>query len=240
MENELKSIQLNLDYYDQDGKHSLKPMSVKVNKIKDISNVGYQRRDTKYAMTFSLVIPAHIHAYLLGKVVPVFGMNDRNTTKEYKDDFSKTLNSDAIEKLCDMYLRVMADYVWLKDIENANLEKVIFYKLQNNASELNSSWNGLRLGLQSNLKYSFFIGYVATIKEKTVRYNEAKMVIHSSYDSEMYAYKYVKWAEARELFFESLQKSFETIINNLNAFEKNINEESVDLMLSDNNILRLT
>lgn len=240
MKADLKSIRLNLDYYDLDGNHSLKETTVKVNKPKDISYVGYQVQKRKYAMSFSLAIPNHIHSYLLNKTVPIFEMGERNNSREYAPDFAKTLNSDSIEKLCDLYLRVVGDYVWLKNIEKAKLDKVIFYKFDNKASDLNSSWNGLNLGLKSRLNYSFFVGYIASSDKKTLRYNNAKSLINSTYDREIYDYKYAKWTEDREVFFENLQKSFESTIEKINGFESSINEESLDFIIKSNTILKLT
>ena len=240
MECGLKSIRLNLDYYDEDGNHSYRDMSVKVNKPKDLSYVGYQVQRRKYGMTFSLVLPSHIHSYLLNKVVPINEMSNRNASREYASDFPKTLNSDNLEKLCDLYLRVVGDYSWLKSIDKAELEKVIFYKFNNKASEFDSSWNGLNLGFKSELNYSFFIGYVAMNSKKILRFNKAKSLINSTYDSDMYKYEYVKWTEGRELFFENLQISFENIVKKINAFKENINEESVDSIIKNNTILKLT
>jgi len=238
MENDLKSIRLTLDYYDENGNHSFKDMSVKVNKPKDVSYHGYQNKRMKYAMTFSLVIPSHIHAYLLNKTVPVSEMSDRNGSREYASDFSKTLNSDSIEKLCDLYLRVVGDYVWLKGIDKAELQKVIFYKFNNSFSDFNSSWNGINLGFKSGLNYSYFIGYITTNTKTVLRYNKAKTLINTSYDRELYDYNYVNWTEDRQAFFENLQTSFENIISKVNAFNKNIDEESVDLAIKNNTMLK--
>lgn len=51
MEENLKSIKLLLDYYDEDGNHSLKEMSVKLNKPKDLTKGSYLVKAKNYSMT---------------------------------------------------------------------------------------------------------------------------------------------------------------------------------------------
>jgi hypothetical protein len=55
----------------------------------------------------------------------------------------------------------------------------------------------------------------------------------------LYDYNYVNWTEERQAFFENLQTSFENIINKVNAFNKNIDEKSVDLAIKNNTMLKL-
>jgi len=241
MEENLKTIKLKLDYFDEDGNHSLKDLNVKVNKIKDLSfSVGFGRVDRKYGLTFSLTIPAHIHAFLLEKTVPVHEMSDRNGVREYRSDFPKTLNSNSIEKLCDLYLGVVRDYRWLKSIDSLELEKVIFYDFKNESSDLRSDWNGLNLGKKSKLNYSYFIGYVTTKSKNEIRYNENKAIINDSYDREAYRYSFVKWTQERQDFFDSLNASFGKIIEQVNTFSETINEGSVDSIMNGSSLLELT
>jgi len=235
MEEEFKSIKVGLDYYDENCVHSSKAMTIKVNRLKDTSENGIGWRKPSYEMTFSLTIPNHIHEYLKGKSVPSRGMTSRNHIKSY-DDFPKTINSDTVKGVCDRYWEITQDYLWLKNVDKADLKKVIFYSFDNETKDYRSSWNGLTFGTQNVLNYKYCIGYVSTNNNSGIlRYNHNKEYINESQDRGFYLNEYVDWSEERELFFNNIQNSFETIINKINSFKDSIKEEFIDQYIKSNN-----
>lgn len=229
----LDTIKILLDYYDEDGNHSLKEMSVKINKIIDCSDTGLANTviKRKYSMSFSLVIPNHIHEYLLNKSVPDRSfLGNKNSTITYSD-FSKTIKRDTIEGLCDRYWRITQDYKWLKDIEKRNLTKVIFFDFANKSEAFNSYWDGKDYGHQSEISYRHAIGYISDANN-SLRFNENKLFVDSNRDAVFYKLKYVLWTQEREDFFNNIQSSFEIIISKINDFESSISETSIDAILS--------
>jgi hypothetical protein len=235
MEEEFKSIKVGLDYYDENCVHSSKAMTIKVNRLKDTSENGIGWRKPSYEMTFSLTIPNHIHEYLKGKSVPSRGMTSRNTIKSY-ENLSKTINSDTIKAVCERYWEITQDYLWLKNVDKADLKKVIFYKFGNETKEYRSSWNGLEYGTQNTLDYKFCIGYISSSERNGVlRYNHNKEYVGESHDKGFYLNEYVDWTEERESFFNGIQSSFESIISKINSFKDSIKEEFIDHYIKSNN-----
>jgi hypothetical protein len=240
MEDNLKSIKLLLDYYDEEAKHSHKELTIKVNKPKDISEKGFQWSRRKYAMTFSFIIPEHIHSYLIGKSVPASkGIgSDRNQTKSYAEDFPKTINRDTVEQICEAYYNLTQHYIWLKGIDKAELKKVIFFSFENDIRDYKSDWNGLNFGKSNQIKFKYAIGYVSQIsKNEVIRYNHNKECIDQSNNRGFYNHKFVEWSEEREIFFHQTQLSFENIINRLNKFESELSEESIDKTINGGTLL---
>jgi len=235
MEEELKSIKVELDYYDENCVRSSKIMTIKVNRLKDASENGIGWRKPSYEMTFSLTIPNHIHEYLKDKSVPSRGMSTRNHIKSYVD-FSKTINSDTVKAVCDRYWEITQDYLWLKNIHKADLKKVIFYNFGNETKDYRSSWNGLEYGTQNTLDYKFCVGYISSSERNSVlRYNHNKEFVSESHDRGFYHNEYVDWSEEREAFFNGIQSSFEIIINKINSFKDSIKEEFIDQYIKSNN-----
>lgn len=238
MEENLKSIKLLLDYYDEDGNHSLKEMSVKLNKPKDLTKGSYLVKAKNYSMSFSLVIPNHIHSYLIGKSTPNFYSNSmRNDFKTYEEDFSKTINSETIEGICRLYLSVVSSYIWLKELEKSNLEKVIFYKFKNESGVNDSRWNGDNIGVKSKLSFYYSVGYISKSKHGILRYNVNKKLINEAHEREFYQNNHVSWSEERQLFFDNMQKSFESIIDKIDKFQDGLSEDTINEMISTTNIL---
>lgn len=235
MEEELKSIKVELDYYDENCVRSSKMMTIKVNRLKDVSEKGFGWTKPTYEMTFSLTIPNHIHEYLKGKSVPSRGMTTRNQTKTYTD-FPKTINSDTIKFVCERYWEITQDYLWLKNIDKLDLKKVIFYHFDNETKEYRSAWNSLEFGTQNTLNYRFCIGYISTNEKNDVlRYNHNKEYVAEHQNVSFYRNEYIDWTEKRELFFNNIQNSFESIINKINTFNDSIKEETIDQYINSNN-----
>ncbi len=231
---DLKSIKLELDYFDEDGVRSMKQMSIKVNKPKvtDKPSLAWESSHAAYDLTFSLVIPDHVHAFLLGKSVPASDLG-RNVTRDYEPKFSKTINADSIKTICERYWIIMSDYKFLKDIDKAELTKVIFYDFNNASRQYVSEWNSTLLGKTNNLNFLYAIGYTSNVRGKLLRYNEQKMVIAETYNRNFYAHSVVKWTEDRQLFFEDMQLSFEKWVNGINAFKEGLKEETIDFAIKN-------
>ncbi len=226
-EEEFKSFKLQMDYYDEDVKHSLREMTIKVNKPKSEFKHGFSWKRQRYSMTFSMVIPEHIHAFIIGKTVPVSGMGHRNDSVAYDTKFSKTINAETIASICDQYDTILEGYKWLKDREKAALKKVIFYCFKNSTEEYRSTWNGITFGKTNDMSFQYAIGYVSTANNTEYRYNINKELIHNNHDRVFYMNKYVTWSEEREEFYNNLQTSFEMMIKKINDFEEGLTEETI-------------
>lgn len=233
MEEDLKTLKVDLDYYDQDGKHSLKTMSIKVNKLKDMSEKGFGWTKKSYEMTFSLTIPDHIHKELLGKTIPERKMSHKNGLRSYVD-FSKTINSETVKGVCDRYWEIIQDYLWLKNIEKSELKKVIFFNFENSFGDYKSDWDGSLIGRKNKINYSYSVGFIS---DKNVRYNVNKLLIDQHHTREFYNWQHIEWTEEREMFFNNIQKSFENIIDKINSFNNSINEETINILIKNSSNL---
>ncbi len=94
----LKSIRLTLDYCDENGVESKKDFTVKVNTptLRDKSESIMYKKPTVYTLSFSLTLPDHIHSHLLGKTVAAGGLSRKAETKDYPNDFIKTVKANSI------------------------------------------------------------------------------------------------------------------------------------------------
>ncbi len=233
---DFKSIRIELDFADENGERSKKMQTIKVNTpvLKDKSSFSIYHIKSIYTLSFSIQIPDFIHSYLIGKSVP---SPRSEQTKDYKDDFPKSIKGMSIERLTEMWCELIADYVWLKKMEKAELKKVIFYHFDNEYGNDKSYWNGIELGEQAKLEYKYCVGYISETDGRHIRYNQQKLSISSSQDKPFYNIKYVEWTEARELFFVSIQKSFENISEKIKRFEENITEETINDLISNSPLL---
>ena len=236
---ELKSIRIELDFADEDGNRTRKMQTVKVNtpSLRDKSKpLFYNHVNSVYTLSFTIQIPDFIHSYLIGKSAPS-SRSDR--TRDYKEDFAKSINRHSIEQLTEMWCELIGDYVWLKKLERADLKKVIFYEFDNKHGEYVSFWNGVNFGELSKLGYKYSIGYISETENRHIRYNSKKLSISSSNDKEFYNLKYVEWTQERETFFVGIQKSFESISEKITKFESGLTEETINELIAKNP-LRLT
>jgi hypothetical protein len=239
MEEELKSIKVELNYYDDEGKSSIKPMTIKVNKVKDSSEHGIGWTKKSYEMSFSLVLPNHIHELLKGKSVPKRGMGTRNETKTYSD-FPKTITAETVRAVCEKYWEITQDFLWLLNVQKTELKKVIFYKFDTESRDYVNEWDGKHYGKKNNLNYRYAIGYISENRGEVLRYNHNKELVNYGRDTSFYSNQYVEWSEEREIFFNNIQNSFVSIIEKINSFNDSITEETINHFLSTNNLKLLS
>ena len=233
---DFKSFRIILDYADESGKRMFKEQTIKVNtpKLRNKgAGVGWRPDPMIYLLSFTIQIPEVIHSFIIGKSVPVRRSTD---TKDYKQDFPKSINAESIEVLTKRWSELIDDYVWLRQIESTEMKKVIFYEFNNKSEDFRSYWNGTPFGEKANLGFKYAIGYVSLLNDKEVRYNQTKISISSSNDREFYALKYVDWTEEREKFFVGIHKSFEAIIEKIHVFEESITEDSLNSLISNSNL----
>lgn len=232
VEQDFKSIRIELDFADENGKRTKKEQTVKVNKpsLKDKSSWRYHIKSI-YTLSFTIQIPDFIHSYLIGKSVP---SSRSEKTKDYNEDFAKSINRASIEQLTEMWCEVINDFVWLKKMEQADLKKVIFYQFDNNKNNYyKSCWNGIEFGELSELGYKYAIGYISDVEKNQIRYNSERLSVSSSHDTEFYRLKYVEWTMEREVFFVNIQKSFEAISKKITEFESSITEETINGLIAN-------
>lgn len=237
----MENFKLLLDYFDEDGNRSKKETTITVNTVKDVTEKPWfgQHPLKTYDVTFSIKIPEHIHKHLKGKSVPNYGMSTNNGETVYDEkNFKKTITGATLQNVCERYNKVLNSFNWLKETERAELKRVIFYQFNNNSSNYNSIWNGMNYGLKSSLNYKFALGYVSVNARGTEqRYNNEKRMISSSREEDFYQMKFVEYSEEREGFFHGIQRSFETIISNINGFEENLTEESINSLIGNGQFL---
>lgn len=244
MNEELKNLKLTFSLYDETGKFTSKELTVKVNAPKDTTElISAWRGPTfqRYSLSFTIKIPDYVYNTLLGQIIPRYGIGYHNDMKEYKDGvFKKTITKQNLELLYNTWNEIMTDFKWAKEIENAELTKVIFYNFQNNSQSNTKSYqDSTSLGVKDQLEYECIIGYVATINGKEIRYNSNKKRIPSQ-EKLVYEMKYVAWSETRENFFNGIHSSFENIINKINNFESSLNEDTLNSIIESQGLRLLS
>lgn len=234
-----KNIKILLDYSDENGHRSKKEMAIKINTpvLKDKSQPSCMKSVLTYTLSFSLKIPEHIHSALIGKTVPVWGISRRSEVFSYPTDFPKTITRENIELLTVSWWEIITDYEWIKEDDNRNFTKVILYGFETDTSEWKSDYDSNFFGKKNILKYNISIGYTCAINGKTLRFNEHKKLISESNNRDYYRMKLINFTEERQLFFENIQKSFESIINNVKTFEESISEETINQIIKDKILL---
>lgn len=231
----LKNFKITLPYYDEEGKKSSKQFTIKVSDPKDISEKALTTVVVKFKMQFSLEVPKHMYNFMVGKSVPFNSMSEREGVRKYTDESPKSLRAYTLERVCDMYNELCGDYRWLKQMEKADMKKVIFYQFDNKTSTVSTDYNSVKIGIKSVLNYAYFVGYInESPTGRDNRYNAEKRFINVSYDSGAYKYKYVTWSEEREAFFENINGTFERIISDINSFEEKISEDTIGQMIEGN------
>lgn len=231
MEEKNNIIKVTLQYYDEDANVSEKVFSIKQNPIKNISKSGIGWKQTLYKITYTLVLPDHIHKYMLGKIVER-NRGIGNSDRESYVDLAKSITSETINWICIRYWTITQDYLYLKKLEKAELQKVIFYNFDNNTGELNSSWDGVKLGTTTKIKFNYCIGFISDTKDRVNRYNTQRKFIGEPHNRDFYNnMKYIVWTQEREDFFNGIQSGFENIVDKIEAFDKNLSEETINTII---------
>ncbi len=239
-ESEVKVIKVTLNYADENGKHSTKEFSIKLNTLtqKDKSALNYGRAPKyTYTLQFTLRLPDHIHSYLLGKTVPVSGISRKSEIKNYPLDYAKTIKAPSIEGLTEAWYEIIADYIWLKQIESAELTKVIFYTFDTGYGATKSHWNGIHFGVEYRVGFDYCFGYISGGGNKMVRYNKDKKMVSASRDEGFMDMEYVVWTEERQQFFDSIQNSFATLIGKIDTFKDSLSEDTINAIISNKTLL---
>lgn len=236
---DLKSIKIALSTPDELGKISLKEVSIKLSKPKQIiEQRGYGSADLyKYSILFSFVIPEYIHSALIGKSIG-HSYKNKDGQRKYDNDFAKSISAPSLEALTDRWLIIVNDFAWLKKIEKLELKKCIYYLFESNSTAFNSSWNGTKFGTTQNMGFTYAIGYIAFDKDNELRYNSLKQMSNSSYDRDFHDMNYVLWTREREEYFDSIQQSFDSTIHKMSQFDESLSEQSIDnLMISGQKLI---
>lgn len=229
---ELKSLTLTLRTIDPAGKVGTAPFKIKVNKPK--IERGERQYDTYQplimSLSFSLVIPDHIHQQLIGQTVP---KDKRSFT--YPLDLPKTIKREHIGQLTEVFGEYVSDCIWLRNINERSLTQVIFFDFSGYADQLKSTWDGKRMGHQIKIDFLWLVGYITTGKRGDVlRYNEDRLTFTDSRESEVYACEYVLYTEARYQFFTQLEGNFATFIQRFENFSTYFYENDIDTLIGSN------
>ena len=234
-EKQTKSLRLMLDYPTVEGGFTTKEMTVKFANPKNAKKHGaltgrWQGHAHVYEMSFSIEIPEFIHEELKGKSVGErkLGESNNKDSRDYELDFPKSIKARSIDGLTEAWLQLVVDYAWLRKMATAPLQRVIFYKFDNNSKKVNSDWNGNHFGQESILHYKYSLGYVKKSGKDIVRFNDLKKSLNTHYDREFFEYKYVNWTQEREDFFRRLDELFQKQIAAMAEFEKNLTETKIN------------
>jgi len=136
---EFNSIKLELAYIDEQGVHSSKIFTIKVGTIKHLEKNAIlfgRAKEYTYEMNFSLVMPNHIHAGLIGQSVPDnFGGRD---TRVIPMNLSKTISYASIGGLTKEWQNRISEYAYLLGLKNMKLHKIIMYRFEGDVSKSRS------------------------------------------------------------------------------------------------------
>lgn len=232
---DIKSIKLSLPYVTEEGKFTLREMTVSFKKAIEAEKPTYNRNFCPtYKMGMSLVIPDHIHKRLVGSFIGRKRELADKSGYTYPKDFPKTITSESLSAITERYRTVIWDYQWLIGIESMEIKKVIFYNFDGDHGENNASiWDGKKMGNDSEISYSYMIGYMS--KDGATRFNIDKRIIMDR-DGDEVKWKYVDHSDERELFFSTVFAKFGLLLKQLNDFEEKINEKSIDRIIQSNPI----
>lgn len=230
-EKEVKSIKLSMPYVTEDGKDTLKDLSITFKKVIECEKGAYLNgRSPLYSMDMSIVIPDHIHKRLCGEVVRrrnLFG--NKNDDKIYDTKFSKTITRPSLEALTIDYREIIYDYRWLLSIDRIEVKKVIYYTFDGEIIENNTSqWDRKILANDSNISYSYMVGFISA--DKKHRLNIEKKILGTRDGSQM-GWAYVEYTPEREFFFKSIFDKFNQLLSQLNNFKEEITPSTIDTII---------
>jgi len=247
MKIERPPIRLLLDYVDSEGKFIAKEFTIKVEDVVSTEkhpngryNHGKHEYWRTYKSAYSIKIPDHIHEALKGQTVWIHRLGNVFGDKhyEYSKDLKKTLRCSSLEALTESWLQIMADYRWTFKARSANLEKVIFYRVESRYGEKSSEWDRSKVGFEAKLLFAFDIGYLSKVDGEVVAtYNRDKKQINTRSVREYKEMKSIAWTEEREQFFsQTIYSNFIAIISKLMQFQKDGNEENIDALIASNSL----
>jgi hypothetical protein len=231
----MESFVLDIENWDKDGKRVTTPFTIKVNKVKDISEHGIGWKKSKYSISYTLTIPTHIHNKILGKTVPT-QKNFNHIEVNYDPKYSKYITATSLETICDKFWDICQSYIWILNQEKRKLEKVIYFEYNGDVKSASSIWNGINVGTVTKIGFNYFIGFIS--EDKKNRYNEEKRMISTYHDAGKYNYNYITWSEEREQLFVNIKENFESFINKFLIFTEKINENDVDMLITNNSFLK--
>lgn len=229
-EKEIKSLKLSLPYVTEEGKNTLREMTVTFKKVIEKESGSYNNDYSPiYSMSMSIVIPDHIHKKLCGATVGRKSeINDRGS-RQYKTDFSKTITSESLASVTERYRDVIYDYKWLIHLDKMEVTKVIFYTFDGSNSNGNKSyWDGKMMGNDTQISYSFMVGYIS--KDGKSRLNIDRKVI-TRQDGDQINWDYIEHTPDREMFFVTIFSKFKDLLSQLNGFKDKITPHSIDEMV---------
>jgi hypothetical protein len=230
MNEEIKSLKLSLPYVTEEGKNTLREMTVTFKKVIEKESGSYNNDYSPiYSMKMSIVIPDHIHKKLCGAIVGrKSDINDRGS-REYKTDFAKTITSESLSAVTERYRDVIYDYKWLINMDKMEVTKVIFYTFDGTNTASNKSyWDGKMMGNDTQVSYSFMVGYIS--KDGKNRLNIDRKII-TRQDGDQINWDYVEHTPDREMFFVTIFSKFKDLLAQLNGFKKKITPHSIDEMI---------
>ena len=237
MEEEIATnfIVIQLAHVDAGGKYSTKPVKVKLNEVKhnekNQTMFGGDKSYT-YSMTFSAVLPEHIHKAILGKTIPRSDAFKTVPDQNYPLDFPKTINSTSIEGLTKQWQQVVDDYKYTLYQSALVMRKVIFYDFEGTRGTINGEWDSKYWGENANLKFKYAIGYIAEGK-KAYRVSSSKQIASEAKDKLIYAMDYVEWTAEREMFFQNILVGFENMITEMKVFKGNLSNGLIDTLVQN-------
>lgn len=226
-EKEIKSLKLSLPYVTEDGKMTLREMTVSFKRVIEKENRSYSGNHYPiYSMNMSLVIPDHIHTRLIGTIVGrKRGLGDDKGTT-YAADFSKTITSESLKGLTERWRDAIWDYLWVADLDKMEVKRVIFYDFAGGDKENGKSyWDGKKMSNDIEVQYGYMIGYVSS--DGKYRLNDDKKVV-SDKDGEAYKWKYIDHTKEREIFFRTIFQKFQQLLSQLENFGDSINPYTID------------
>jgi hypothetical protein len=184
---------------------------------------------------FKAVIPKYIYDYL--------ELNEEKIP-------SKTMSSNTLKSLVEEIERYGKKCIELKHRENLQSEKYIAVKFNESNFQQKDSFNFASMGFRTTSSFQYFIVYKdIKLHGSLDRYNyksdvrigvdvkDRKWYYFGINVIEQGGFKLIKWTQEREDYLKNIQDKFVEINGKLNTFLGNLDEEKINLLMSNKNIL---
>ena len=186
---------------------------------------------------FKAVIPKYIYDYL--------ELNEEKIP-------SKAMSSNTLKSLVEEIEHYGKKCIELKHRESLQSEKYIAVKFNESNFQQKDSFNFASMGFRTTSSFQYFIVY-KDIKPKgnLDRYNyksdirigseivDKKWYYFGTNVIEQGGFKLIKWTREREDYLKNIQGKFVDINSKLNEFLGNLDEDKLNLLMSNKSILSL-
>lgn len=164
----------------------------------------------------------------------------------------KTLSSPILKDLVEQIQNHGNRCIEIKDRENAKSEKYLAVKFYESNLQQKDQFNFASMGFKTTSSFQYFIVFKDIKPQGSLdRYNyksdvriggenfknDRKWNYFGVGVIEQGSFKLIKWTQKREDYLKSIQEKFVDINTKLNDFLGNLDEEKINLLMSNKNLL---